>query len=89
MKILKLIAKIFASLLTLVICLSVIYAVYLFVSSGFDPDSVEDGFENIVDRIEYVIEPHAQRLEMVEESIEETVDGVEDSLEGFFDRIGD
>lgn len=74
MKGMKIVLKFLLTVISIIVFLFVIYIGYLFISSSFDLDAVEDRLERIL-----------EGLEAREDEFEEFIDSIESSLE----RLGD
>lgn len=74
MKGMKTVLKFLLTLICIIVFLFVIYMGYIFISSRFDLDAVEDRLERIL-----------EGLEAREDEFEEFIDSIESSLE----RLGD
>lgn len=74
MKGMKIVLKFLLTVISIIVFLFVIYIGYLFISSSFDLDAVEDRLESTLDG-----------FETREDEFEKFVDGIESSLE----RLGD
>lgn len=74
MKGMKIVLKFLLTVISIIVFLFVIYIGYLFISSSFDLDAVEDRLESTLDG-----------FEAREDEFEEFIDSIESSLE----RLGD
>ena len=89
MSIIKKLCKVFASLITVVIALAVIYMGYLFISSGFDFDVMEERVERLFDDVENAVEPYGERIDELGDNFEDSLDSVGERIENTFESYGD
>ena len=81
-KLIKLILK----LVTILIALAIIYAAYLFVSSGFDLHAVKSGFMRLFNQAE----PYVENIDVdaIKGGVESALDSLGGTIESAVDKIG-
>ncbi len=81
-KLIKLILK----LVTILIALAIIYAAYLFVSSGFDLNAVKSGFMRLFNQAE----PYVENIDVdaIKGGVENALDSLGGTIESAVDNIG-